>query len=457
MSGNICDSMLETQCQWPNISDWMIVTQYQRLNIRGSILQTHDRRLNIGNLISETQCQKFTARVRFTTPVMHLECTWTPGYTNWYWCTMSKGISCIQFSIPTLLQSDQHRFSDHLQHQGSGSTFSMVQYHCFWPWRICELANSIRHVVVPKYRLLTRLERFHIIMRVTEESWWLLIGYYSHQGNGDWSEFIVKYCIWCIWTCSRCIATHTHSDKYVNTCAQGNVTTNVHRVVNGLHIKVRTVWWNGGVRSPRAHHQHSATPSLVKQWSKTAEGPSSTPHWTSCSIQRNWWEKSVFAQGVYEAGESMWYIPAVRILAIVWIYKTSERASETKAGKDRVWNSLYDRMMLSLLTVGSPEYILHWSVHPRYQCISVPLHRPVPLCHPCISLHLLSLSPLPSGVAVVVRNAFACHNSSLALCAKHTAPLPSHITVYPNPKELQNLIFPTLKEHRNNINPKERT
>jgi len=60
-------------------------------------------------------------------------------------------------------------------------------------------------------------------------------------------------------------------------------------------------------------------------------------------------------------------------------------------------------------------------------------------------------------VAVVVRNAFACHNSSLALCAKHTAPLPSHITVYPNPKELQNLIFPTLKEHRNNINPKERT
>jgi len=77
--------------------------------------------------------------------------------------------------------------------------------------------------------------------------------------------------------------------------------------------------WNNGARRQRANHQHSATPLATSKL--------------------NLFERAVLARGALDAGEKIWYYPAMRIHGI------SERASEMTMG----WY---------LSTPVSPEYVL---------------------------------------------------------------------------------------------------
>ena len=52
-------------------------------------------------------------------------------------------------------------------------------------------------------------------------------------------------------------------------------------------------------------------------------------------------------------------------------------------------------------------------------------------------------------VVVVVSNRSSCYNSSLAICAMHTASVSLHTTLYLNVKELKNILNP----NRNDIDP----
>jgi len=110
------------------------------------------------------------------------------------------------------------------------------------------------------------------------------------------------------------------------------------------------------------------------------------------------------------------------------------------------WNDVRYKIWCNQSTLGSPEYILPVTMSISASSLSLYSCRPsVSLHHPCIPIHPPLFSLLLSWVVVVLRNGFSSHNSSLALCVKHTCPRPSNITLYPIPKE-----------HKYNINPKER-
>jgi protein-disulfide isomerase len=68
----------------------------------------------------------------------------------------------------------------------------------------------------------------------------------------------------------------------------------------------------------------------------------------------------------------------------------------------------------------------------------------------------MSLCSLPHSVVVVVRDRCSRHNLSLADCVKDTSLLPSHVTLYLNPKDHNNNINPKPKEYKKDINPNER-
>jgi len=120
--------------------------------------------------------------------------------------------------------------------------------------------------------------------------------------------------------------------------------------------------------------------------------------------------------------------------------------------------------MVAIYPRVSQTYTPHRSVCLYYCFASVrPLH-PVHLDHPCSSVHPLSLGLVPTYVVVVVvvvvmvvavvvvavvRTGFSHHNSSLALCAKHTSRLPNHITLYLKSKQHKNNIYPKQKEPQN--------
>jgi len=109
------------------------------------------------------------------------------------------------------------------------------------------------------------------------------------------------------------------------------------------------------------------------------------------------------------------------------------------------WDEMrWDEIWCQLSTPGvSWWYTTSHSVHLRYACIFVLLPWPVTFHHLSIPVHLPSLSPLPSWLAVVVRIGVSRHNLSLAIFVRDTAPRPSDISLYPNMKEPKNNINPT--------------
>lgn len=128
--------------------------------------------------------------------------------------------------------------------------------------------------------------------------------------------------------------------------------------------------------------------------------------------------------------------------------KSPQDCTGPRAGKHRVYIGIIWYHDVYLLWGHPNLYCLLFSPSPLFLYLPMPLPL---LCQTLFSMCLLPTStcfPLQNWVVVVVkvvvRNGFSHNNSSLALCANHTAPVSSHITLYPN-----------LKQYKNHIDPKE--
>jgi len=138
------------------------------------------------------------------------------------------------------------------------------------------------------------------------------------------------------------------------------------------------------------------------------------------------------------SGWKIKYYLAVKIPAIAWIHMQSQIVHvRSNNVKDRVYNSLYDKMIWdetrwdemrwdTMAAIYPKVYQIYTSSHSGHLCcpwICVLLLLPSPFHDPCISVHQPSLSSQSCWVAVVVRNEFSPTLSwpALHICQSHSA------------------------------------
>jgi hypothetical protein len=136
-------------------------------------------------------------------------------------------------------------------------------------------------------------------------------------------------------------------------------------ILNKLNM---TLWWNGGARRQRAHHQHSAAPLTAFQREFVRKSGSG-----SRSVGRGWEDMILPGrEDPRNVGQSEWDQKMRKMECII-----------------RCMIRWYE--MRSIYPGVSRIYTPRRSAHLRYPCISVRLRRPVHLHHPCISVHPPSL------------------------------------------------------------------